>query len=359
MKVEVTEILRKLVSFNTIEDKENIQIIEWIKSYLTTIGFTFTELIDEETNKKCLIAEIGNNAQLAFSGHLDTVNATEDWTKNPFDLCIENDNIYGLGVCDMKGGIAAFLKACATLKNQTLKNGVKLFFTYDEEINFSGIKLLLKEKTVVPKYLILCEPTNLQPVIATKGCIEMKITFYGKSSHSSTPNKGKNAILEATKFIEELLKFSIELQQDKNDIFSVPYTTINIGKIKGGDAINKVPDRCYIEFDARTINKEHNIIIENKIKDILKKYDSKLNIGINIPSNINTDNKMIEDIEKLTQNKRKGENYVTEASFLPESESVILGLGPVTAHQSDEYIEKSKLDELAKIYEKILKKYCF
>ena len=103
MKVEVTEILRKLVSFNTIEDKENIQIIEWIKSYLTTIGFTFTELIDEETNKKCLIAEIGNNAQLAFSGHLDTVNATEDWTKNPFDLCIENDNIYGLGVCDMKG----------------------------------------------------------------------------------------------------------------------------------------------------------------------------------------------------------------------------------------------------------------
>lgn len=356
--MDVIEILRKLAAFNTIDDKENMQIIEWIKNYLSPIGFNFMELTDEITEKKCLVAQIGNNAQLAFGGHLDTVNATEEWTRNPFDLSVENDKIYGLGVCDMKGGIAAFLKACSTIRGKTLKNGVKLFLTYDEEKNFSGIKLLLKEKIETPKYLILSEPTDLQPVIATKGCLEVKVIFYGRSAHSSTPAKGKNAIVEANKFIEELLEFSKELQQEKDDIFSVPYTTINIGKIEGGDAVNKVPDRCYVEFDARTIKKEHNLLIENRIKCMLKKYDCKFNIDMDIPSNINTDNKMIESIEKLTKNTRRGENYVTEASFLSEAESVILGVGPVTAHQSDEYIEKKKLNELVLIYEKILDKYC-
>lgn len=357
--MEVIEILRKLVSFNTIEDNENKQIIEWIREYLKPIDFNFKEIIDEKTQKKCLIAQMGENAQLAFGGHLDTVNATEDWTKNPFELTIEDNKIYGLGVCDMKGGIAAFLKACSNIKKEKIKNGLKLIFTYDEELNFSGINLLLKEKIDVPKYLILSEPTDLQPVIATKGCIEMKITFYGKSSHSSTPNKGKNAILDATKFITELMDLSSELQKERNDVFSIPYTTFNIGKIRGGDAVNKVPDRCYVEFDARTIKNEHNSIIEKRIKSMLQKYDCKLDVGVNVEANINTDNEMIQEIEKITQFDKKGENYVTEASFLTQTESVILGVGPITAHQSDEYIESEKLDELVNIYEKIIEEYCY
>lgn len=357
--MNVIEILRKLVSFNTIEDKENNKIIEWIKSYLLPLGFHCIELTDKKNGKKCLIAEIGNNPQIAFSGHLDTVNITNNWTKNPFDLHIESDKIYGLGVCDMKGGIAAFLQACHIVKNKKLNYGLKLFFTYDEEIGFSGIKTLLKANIDLPKYLILAEPTDLKPIIATKGCIEMKVTFIGKSSHSSTPYKGKNAILDATHFIQELLEFSVKLQEETNDIFPVPYTTINIGKINGGDAINKVPDRCFVEFDARTIKKEHNAIIENTLKRILNKYDCHLDIKLNIPSNINIDNNMIEDIEHMTQNVRNGENYVTEASFISNSESIILGVGPITSHQSDEYIEITKLDELVKIYENILRKYCF
>lgn len=259
----------------------------------------------------------------------------------------------------MKSGIAAFLKACSLINENQLKNGIKLYFTYDEEINFKGIELLTNSGESFPKYLILAEPSNLKPVIATKGCIEMEASFYGKSSHSSTPNKGKNAIVEANKFIMELIEFSKKLELERNNIFSIPYTTINIGTIKGGDAVNKVPDKCIIKFDARTIKEEHNKEIEKTIKEILKKYDSELKVGINIQANINNDNDMITTIEEITGEKRISENYVTEASFIKNTETVILGAGPITAHQCNEYIELEKLNKLVKIYKKIIAKYCY
>lgn len=357
--MEVIKILKKLVSFNTIEDAQNNDIIEWIEQYLTKYSFKCKKISDKESKRKCLVAQLGKKPIIAFSGHLDTVNATEGWESNPLKLKIEDNKAYGLGVCDMKGGIAAFLKACTSIEQSKLKKGIKLYFTFDEEINFAGINLLIKNKEIFPKYLILPEPTDMQPVVATKGCMEMKVTFFGKSTHSSTPNKGKSAIVEAYKFIGELLEFSKKLEEDKNELFSIPYTTINIGKIKGGDAVNKVPDKCIIKFDARTINKNHNKIIETKIKEILKKYDSKLETIINIEANINNDNKMITTIENITKNKRKTENFVTEASFMKNTETVILGLGPITAHQCNECIEIAKLNRLVKIYKKIIAEYCF
>ena len=199
----------------------------------------------------------------------------------------------------------------------------------------------------------------MKPVVATKGCMEMKVTFYGKSTHSSTPNKGKNAIIQAHKFMEELLMLEEKLKDERNEIFSVPYTTINISTINGGDAVNKVPDKCIIKFDARTINKQHNKFIEKKIKEILKKYDCKFEIEINIFANINGDNKMITTIENITGNKREAENYVTEASFIENAKAVVLGVGPITAHQCNEYIEIQKLIDLVKIYKNIIEKYCF
>lgn len=251
------------------------------------------------------------------------------------------------------------MKAINCIDIGKLKRGLKLYFTFDEEINFKGIDLLIRKKEKFPEYLILSEPTDLKPIIATKGCMEMKVTFFGKSAHSSTPNKGESAIIKAYNFISELLDFAKELENDKNNLFSIPYTTINVGKINGGDAINKVADKCVIEFDARTILKEHNEIIKKRLENILKKYDCEFDIGINIEANINEDNEMINVIEEISGNKRIAENYVTEASFIKGSNSVVLGLGPVTAHQCNEHIEISKLNKLEEIYEKIIKYYCY
>lgn len=357
--MEVLNILKKLVSYNTVEDKQNKEIIDWIQIFLENNNYICKRVLDTNCNKECLIAQIGENPILGFSGHLDTVGATDAWNSVPFEMKVDKENVYGLGVCDMKGGIAAFLKACSELSKEKLKRGIMLLFTFDEEINFNGIKLLVNEKVKFPEYLILPEPTDLKPVIATKGCLEMKVNFIGKSTHSSTPDKGRNAIIDACSFINKLLDFSEELKQEKNTIFSVPYTTINIGKINGGDAINKVPDLCSIYFDARTINERHNTLIKERINLLLKEYNSNYEVIIDVKANLNNDENMISAIEKICGEKRIAENYVTEASFIKNTKSIILGLGPITAHQANEYIEIDKLNRLVDIYRKIIRNYCY
>ena len=75
--MEVLKILEKLISFNTINDLQNNEIVKWIMKYLIENGFECRTITENETNNKCLIAQIGKNPILAFSGHLDTVSATE------------------------------------------------------------------------------------------------------------------------------------------------------------------------------------------------------------------------------------------------------------------------------------------
>lgn len=357
--MEVIQILEKLVAFNTVEDKENKEIVEFIKAFLGEYSYECKTIINKNTNKKCLIAKIGENPVIGFSGHLDTVKVAEGWETDPFKLEIKNEKIYGLGVCDMKGGIAAFLKACTQIDKEKLKKGIMLIFTYDEEIGFEGIRLLQNEKIKFPQNLILAEPTNLEPVIATKGCLEIEVKFKGKSTHSSTPNKGKNAIISACNCIEDLMLFAEDLKKSINRLFSIPYTTINIGTIVGGDAINKVPDKCVVALDARTVNKKDNDKAVEKIEELSNTYDFTYKVLTNILPNINENEGLILDIEQLSGKERTSENYVTEASFLEDVNSIILGPGPITAHQANECIDIKGLNKLVDIYKEVIEKYCY
>lgn len=140
------EILKKLVSYNTIKDKENREILDYIEKKLSDNGFK-TEYKD-----KVLIMEKGNNPILGFLGHTDTVEYAEGWESNPFEITIKEDNIYGLGVCDMKGGLAAMMDAVIQTDFSELSRGIKLYFTYDEEIGFGGIYNLLERKKPFPEY---------------------------------------------------------------------------------------------------------------------------------------------------------------------------------------------------------------
>ena len=128
------EILKDLISFNTVNDKENTSIINYIENILKNKGFKL------ENKSKCLVMSIKDGYKLGFLGHTDTVIADSNWKTNPYEMIEENGKLYGLGVCDMKGGLAGILQAVTEIDWEKVNYGMKLYFTYDEEIGFGGIK---------------------------------------------------------------------------------------------------------------------------------------------------------------------------------------------------------------------------
>jgi len=341
--MEVIKILRKLVKFNTINDLEVEKIMDYLNKYLKNLGFK-TKFID-----KCLIAQLGNNPQIGYLAHTDTVDY-ESWDGNPFSLQLVDNKIIGLGVCDMKGSIAAML---AALSQINLENkDINLYFTYGEETTFKGIRALINEE--FPHTMIIGEPTDNIPVYGTKGYIELTLEFYGKKAHSSTPEKGINAIYECISLIDKLkIFYEKELKKDIVNDFEISYTTMNIGKIKGGETVNSVPGKCQMTIDFRIIKESHIDLIINHLEKLIKKYNAKIIINEMIKPKLNLSD--ISYIESISS-KKKTESYFTEANFI-ESNTVILGPGPITAHEKNEYITTQSLAKCVELYKQIIEEY--
>lgn len=344
----MSDILKNLIEINTINDKENEKVRTYIKNLLKDKNFDFQEI--GQGKEKVLIAKRKNPA-VAFCCHTDTVDKSIYWTKEALKLTEDQNNYYGLGVSDMKGGTAALLEVVVNLDEKT---PCMLCFTYAEETNFTGIKALIDSKLSLPETIVFPEPTNLIPAIANKGCLEFSLTFSGKSTHSSTPKLGENALYKALDFIKELKYYAKKLQKETLPLYEIPYTTFNLSKINGGKEINKVPDNCEITFDFRTIKKEHNDSIIKQVQKLAEKYSAKVTILTNLNAALNSNQKTISYIERLTNCKVTGLNYVTEASFFEKKNIIILGPGPITAHEQDEKISKESYDKLKKLYQKII-----
>lgn len=341
--MEKYQTLKDLVKFNTIKDKENNQIIDYIQNKLKKIGFK------TEYKTKVLIMSIGDNPKLGFLGHTDTVEYIEEF-KNPFDIRFEGENIYGLGVCDMKGGIAAMLDAVESIDFSKLNNGMKLYFTFDEEIGFGGINEIVSNKEIFPEYIIFGEPTDNELLVGHKGLLEYKIVFKGIKVHSSNPEKGKSANLNAVKFLYELDEFyNKNIKGDKEEGFEIPYTTMNVGIINGGSAANSIPAKCTITLDFRVAKCEHIVTIKNKIDELCKKFDAEAEIVEEVEA-------FIDKIDFIKDTKTA--NFMTEAGKISGSKRIILGTGPVTAHEVNEHISKESYNKLIEQYKELIYNIC-
>lgn len=339
--LNVENVLDDLIKCNTINDEENEKILDYIENTLNLIGFK------TEKRDKFLIMSNKEETSLGFLGHTDTVEFTDGWKYEKFTLTKVEDKIYGLGVCDMKSGIAAIISAISQIDFRKFNKGMKLYFTYDEEIGFAGIKDVINYEKNFPQMIIIGEPTNNEIIVGSKGLMEYKISFKGIKTHSSNPQKGKNAIMDAISFINELNNFyQNKIKNNLKSNFEIPYTTMNIGKIKGGTAINSVPDSCEFLVDFRTISKAE----EQKIIKELEKLENKYQTKVEELNRLSPFFNEIEDYNKTC-------NFITEASFL-ENNRIILGAGPITAHEVNEYVTSESLYKLVEQYKELIKKYC-
>ena len=181
---------------------------------------------------------------LVLHGHLDVVPGREE----QFEPRIVGDRLYGRGAYDMKGGLAALM--CA-FRDVATQDGVRVHFVCvadeeSEEIDDRASDYLVREG-FLGNFAITAEPTDLHIGIQAKGVLAMRIEVTGTAAHGSTPWVGDNAVLKAIDTFRQIE--SMPFARESSDLFDRP--SINLGRIVGGDAMNKVPDLCVIDIDVR------------------------------------------------------------------------------------------------------------
>lgn len=350
MKVE--DILDDLIKINTVNDLENKRIMDYLEDYLKNIGFK------TEYKTKCLVMSIGENPIVSFIGHTDIVSVSNDWKYPPFELTKEDDKLIGRGVSDMKGGIAAFLYVLKQIDLKKLKRGIRVCFTYDEENGFKGIKELITKKIDFCEYSIIGEPTDNYPCIGSKGLLEYELIFKGIAVHSSKPIPNESSNENSILFLNELLKLNEVFQKEQCNLFEVPFNTINIGTINGGTNICTTSDYTRVSLGFRITKNSQDIkFIKDYIDKLINKYPK---VEYKILNEINpfyNEDSIIGFYEEISKKKRKTFFGVSEASFI-DNNRLILGPGPITAHENDEFILKSSLIETIDIYKKIIERIC-
>ncbi|MBX4951193.1 acetylornithine deacetylase [Rhizobium binae] len=259
--MQAIEILERLVSFPSVVGTPNGEIVAWIRHYLKSHGIAATELPGPEGDRSNLFATIGPVEVPGYilSGHMDVVPAAEaGWSSDPFRLRAEADRLYGRGATDMKGFLAAVLAAVPALTATQLHRPVHLAFSYDEEAGCRGVPHMiarLPELCAPPLGAIIGEPSGMRAIRAHKGKAAARLTVRGRSGHSSRPDQGLNAIHAMTGVLARANAEAARLTHGPfEDVFEPPYSSLQVGTLKGGQAVNIIPDICEAEFEARAIS---------------------------------------------------------------------------------------------------------
>ncbi|MNI02371.1 Acetylornithine deacetylase [compost metagenome] len=255
------EILEKLVGFPSVVGTPNNDIVEWIAAYLSSFGIKSHVLAGPEGDRANLFATIGpvDRPGYILSGHMDVVPAGEaGWNSDPFALRADGEKLYGRGTSDMKGFLAAVLAAVPALVAATLARPIQLAFSYDEEAGCRGVPHLLTrlpDLCLAPLGAIIGEPSGMQAILAHKGKAAARVTITGRTGHSSRPDLGLNAIHAMTEVLQASVAAAAELTNGPFEReFEPPYSSISVGTIRGGQAVNVIPDHCSLEIEARAIS---------------------------------------------------------------------------------------------------------
>jgi acetylornithine deacetylase len=258
----VTDILRRLVGFDTVSANSNLELIRWVADYLAGYGIAAHLTFDEARNKANLFATIGSaeaGGGVILSGHTDVVPvAGQPWDSDPFVLIERSGRLYGRGTADMKSFIAIALALVPELKSRPLRRPLHLALSFDEEVGCFGAPRLIEalpQGGFRPSLVIVGEPTGMAVANAHKGCHVFATSVTGLEAHSSAPQRGVNAIVAASEIIQFIAGLAAEARDaDRPESgFEPPYTSFNIGTIGGGTAMNIIPRNCEFTWEFRPL----------------------------------------------------------------------------------------------------------
>src|SRR3990170_5587341 len=214
-----TELLARLVSFDTTSHKSNVALIRFVEDYLLQHGVVSQIVPAPDGRKASLYATVGpaGVSGVALSGHTDVVPVDgQRWTSEPFTVTERDGKLYGRGTADMKGFLACVLAAVPDYRERRLTVPIHLAFSYDEEIGCLGVRPMIAEfggRLVKPRMVLVGEPTSMSVVDSHKGPVRWHVDIKGRAAHSSMAPLGVNAIAVAGKLLQELSRIEEELKR--------------------------------------------------------------------------------------------------------------------------------------------------
>lgn len=258
-------ILDRLVSFPTVSRDSNLELVDWVESYLASHGIESGRQWSPDRRKAGLYAHVGPAVAggVVLSGHSDVVPIDgQDWTTDPWTVVERDGRLYGRGTCDMKGFVALSIWALVEGVRRGVQRPLQLALSYDEEVGCLGAPFLIEAMKGLPKAtaVIVGEPSRMQVVTAHKGGAGFKVHVRGHEVHSSLLPQGVSAIMEAARLIQWANDQNAGLQarrpSDLAALFDPPFTTLHTGMIAGGTAHNITAADCRFSFEFRVVPDE-------------------------------------------------------------------------------------------------------
>jgi acetylornithine deacetylase len=360
------DMIAKLVAFETVSRNSNLALIDFVRDYLDDYGIASHLIPDDTGTKANLYATVGPPVAdgIVLSGHTDVVPVDgQPWETDPFTVVEREAKLYGRGTSDMKSFCAIALSLVPDMKK--LKKPIHFAFSYDEEVGCKGAPRMIKDimaHVPHPKAVIVGEPTNLQVVTSHKGIAALKTTVTGHEAHSSQTHRGVSAVMTAARLVTFLEQLAQGRKQEGPFVegFEPDFTTVHVGTIHGGTAVNIISRHCEFIWDIRSLpcDDPHEIIdhfltycraMEPEMKAVSPQAGIATEIIANAPAlGDQPDNDAAQLVRTLTgEQKTFKVPYATEGGQFQEAGLPVVICGPGSidqAHKPNEFIALQQVE---------------
>lgn len=364
---EAKSLLARLVAFDSVSDRSNLPIIDFIESYLAEHGVASRRAPNTAGDKAAILATIGprTDGGIALSGHTDVVPvAGQAWSNDPFALREIDGLLYARGACDMKGFDACVLAMVPALKASALKRPVQIVLSYDEETTCLGSRDVIAwfaNDEPRPAAAIVGEPTMMAVADAHKSVASIRTTVIGHEAHSALPHLGANAVAVAADIVSEIGRIAREYETGPLDPrFTPPYSTLHVGNIQGGTARNILARECAFQWEFRGLPHAPTAAALAKVEAYvdavalprLKRFVSDPTIAttleVDVPPLAAEPGSTAEALALMLagSNRPIAVSYATESGHFQAAgiPTVVCGPGSIDqAHKPDEFVAESQI----------------
>ena len=375
------EILERLISFPTVSDRSNRDLVTWVSQYLKGHGIKSHLEIDRTETKAGLFAQIGPDrpAGVVLSAHSDVVPVKgQNWRTDPWTLRVKDGRLIGRGACDMKGFLASVLAVVPRMVKADLAVPIQLAFSRDEEIGCLGGPPLIdrmREELPPAAVAIIGEPTMLKVVSGHKGSLGHRVTVTGHEVHSAILHKGVSAIHTAARLIDWGTRRNESVSSippmGHAALFDPPWSSFHVGMIGGGTALNTTAGSCSFCSDFRVVPGDDADAINREYRGVAAELEAK-NRRVHPGSRISlTEYFRVPPLEPEPGGKALGlaaeiaqvsdevrvVSYGTEAGQFQERgySAVVCGPGDIAqAHQANEFISTSQFESSFRFVDRLV-----